>query len=74
MKLFYYQYYLLILLLTMPVIAKSLDQELLALSNKTEITQQGQTLFDSYCAGCHKKDLSGAAGFNLKDGEWIPLI
>ncbi|MGJ8693564.1 MAG: c-type cytochrome [Thalassotalea sp.] len=31
----------------------------------------GKKLFENTCAGCHGKDLSGGAGFNLKDEEWI---
>ena len=31
----------------------------------------GKELFEQVCASCHSKDLSGATGFNLKDGEWI---
>ncbi|MGJ8694052.1 MAG: c-type cytochrome [Thalassotalea sp.] len=64
-------YFFSLLLLALPVTANNLDIQLLALSNNAEVTQKGKTLFDSYCSGCHKKDLSGAAGFNLKDGEWI---
>lgn len=32
---------------------------------------QGKSLFEVTCAGCHAKDLSGGAGFNLKDEEWV---
>ena len=31
----------------------------------------GEQIFSQVCAACHGKDLSGGAGFNLKDGEWI---
>ena len=33
--------------------------------------EQGKSLFEVTCAGCHAKDLSGGAGFNLKDEEWV---
>ncbi|MDU0356438.1 c-type cytochrome [Paraglaciecola aquimarina] len=32
---------------------------------------EGQTLFETTCAACHGKDLSGGAGFNLKDETWV---
>ena len=32
---------------------------------------EGESLYQSICAGCHKKDLTGETGFNLIDGEWI---
>ncbi|WP_017444199.1 c-type cytochrome [Gayadomonas joobiniege] len=51
--------------------AHSSDEELNALSLKPDVNKKGQSLYLSFCAGCHKKDLSGAVGFNLKDGEWI---
>lgn len=33
--------------------------------------EQGKSLFEVTCSGCHAKDLSGGAGFNLKDEEWV---
>jgi cytochrome c5 len=38
---------------------------------KTDDLNQGKTLYEQACAACHSKDLGGAFGFNLKDGEWI---
>ncbi|MBU3005360.1 c-type cytochrome [Paraglaciecola arctica] len=32
---------------------------------------QGKILYEQACAACHSRDLGGAFGFNLKDGEWI---
>jgi cytochrome c5 len=34
-------------------------------------TSEGQELFETTCAACHGKDLSGGAGFNLKDETWV---
>ncbi|WP_077338657.1 c-type cytochrome [Pseudocolwellia agarivorans] len=48
-----------------------LNQKLKNMADKQEITAQGKVLFEQVCASCHSKDLSGASGFNLKDGEWI---
>lgn len=31
----------------------------------------GKMLYEQACAACHAKELGGAIGFNLKDGEWI---
>lgn len=51
--------------------ANDLDEVLRAKSNDPKVTAQGQKLFEQICASCHAKDLSGATGFNLKDGEWV---
>lgn len=32
---------------------------------------EGKKLYENTCAGCHGKTLTGGAGFNLKDEEWI---
>ncbi|MCF2949384.1 cytochrome c [Paraglaciecola aquimarina] len=32
---------------------------------------EGQALYETTCAACHGKDLSGGAGFNLKDETWV---
>ncbi|MCF2949406.1 c-type cytochrome [Paraglaciecola aquimarina] len=37
----------------------------------TQVLEQGKNQYLKHCAGCHKKDLSGSVGFNLKDGEWV---
>ncbi|AWB65261.1 hypothetical protein C2869_01830 [Saccharobesus litoralis] len=47
------------------------DQHFQALLQNNKILKQGEKQFAMHCAGCHKKDLSGAVGFNLKDGEWV---
>ncbi|MGJ8693872.1 MAG: c-type cytochrome [Thalassotalea sp.] len=33
--------------------------------------ENGKSLFESTCAGCHGKSLEGGAGFNLKDEQWV---
>jgi cytochrome c5 len=33
--------------------------------------QSAKVLYEQACAACHSRDLGGAFGFNLKDGEWI---
>ncbi|MDU0355225.1 cytochrome c [Paraglaciecola aquimarina] len=52
-------------------LANELDEQLTLLSQKSTAVQAGEDLFMQVCAACHAKDLSGATGFNLKDGEWI---
>lgn len=51
--------------------ADPLDETLLKLSADSQAVNAGQALYEQVCAACHNKDLSGATGFNLKDGEWI---
>ena len=53
------------------VSAISLDEQLFAKADDNSETSKGQMLFEQNCASCHNKDLSGASGFNLKDGEWV---
>lgn len=40
-------------------------------STGTNEQDQGKILYEQACAACHSRDLGGAFGFNLKDGEWI---
>ncbi|MFC3122451.1 c-type cytochrome [Agaribacter flavus] len=40
-------------------------------STNTDILAAGKATYDKICAACHAKDLSGGAGFNLKDEEWV---
>lgn len=47
------------------------ESEILGLLNQPAELKAGQKVFESVCASCHKKDLSGATGFNLKDSEWV---
>lgn len=58
-------------ILTSAVLADELDQPLLTQSYDAKVTSRGGVLFQQACASCHARDLSGASGFNLKDGEWI---
>jgi cytochrome c5 len=51
--------------------ANSQDKALLKLAALPSSVKAGQELYQQVCAACHAKDLSGATGFNLKDGEWI---
>lgn len=53
------------------VYANSQDKALLKLAGTPSSVKAGQELYQQVCAACHAKDLSGATGFNLKDGEWI---
>ena len=59
------------LALTSDVYANQYDNKITAMSQDIKMTTEGKTLFNQVCASCHSKDLSGATGFNLKDGEWI---
>ena len=47
------------------------DAEIRDLIQQPQVLQAGKGLFEQICASCHAKDLSGGAGFNLKDGEWL---
>lgn len=51
--------------------SNAIDNEILSLKENKQQLAKGQALFETVCAACHAKDLSGGAGFNLKDGEWI---
>ncbi|MCF2949579.1 cytochrome c [Paraglaciecola aquimarina] len=37
----------------------------------SEVTSEGQTLYESTCVACHGKKLEGGAGFNLRDETWV---
>lgn len=62
-------------LLNRKLIKTALKGALLSLTLHTSLAlaapSQGQELFENACAACHGKDLSGGAGFNLKDEIWI---
>lgn len=62
---------LLLAFTTVPAISNEIDKELSALAQNDAVVTTGKALFMQACAACHGKDLSGATGFNLKDGEWI---
>jgi cytochrome c oxidase cbb3-type subunit 3 len=49
-----------------------LDDDLIwRLSKDSARIAAGKTTFETTCAACHKADLSGLIGPNLKDHEWI---
>ncbi|WP_158966480.1 cytochrome c [Paraglaciecola sp. L3A3] len=54
-----------------PVLSGALLSLILQSSNALSAPSEGQQLFESMCATCHAKDLSGGAGFNLKDETWV---
>ena len=47
------------------------DEMLWKLSRNPSAVTAGKTVFDTTCASCHKPDLLGLIGPNLKDKEWI---
>lgn len=59
------------LLLSFTSIASQVDNEILMMSNEAKHLKEGKKLYRTVCATCHGKNLGGAMGFNLKDGEWI---
>ncbi|MCQ8876580.1 c-type cytochrome [Pseudoalteromonas shioyasakiensis] len=61
----------LMLFTAVEVNSEELDETLIQSSTNPVVLQQGKVLFEQVCASCHNKDLSGASGFNLKDGEWV---
>ena len=62
---------LVVMLFTSSAYTSELDDKIIAMSQNPIVTSQGKALYEEVCASCHSKDLSGASGFNLKDGEWI---
>jgi mono/diheme cytochrome c family protein len=60
-----------LLALSTPAIGKSTGKTIQSLLQNSSALEKGKSQFLLHCAGCHKKDLSGAVGFNLKDGEWV---
>lgn len=40
-------------------------------SQNAAVIAQGKLLYEGACSACHGRNLGGAFGFNLKDGEWI---
>ena len=47
------------------------DQKLYDMSHKNDIVKGGRQIFESVCFACHGKNLEGATGPNLRDGEWL---
>lgn len=53
------------------VVVAAIDDDVNNMLLNTADLNAGQQVFETACAACHNKNLSGATGFNLKDGEWI---
>ncbi len=47
------------------------SEQLLALAKDHEAMEDGEEVFKSYCAACHRADGGGLIGPNLTDGAWI---
>lgn len=47
------------------------DAKLWAMSLDAGVIAQGKTTFETTCASCHRPDLGGMIGPNLKDQEWV---
>lgn len=47
------------------------DDALYRMSRDASAVAAGKTTFETTCAACHKPDLTGLIGPNLKDNEWI---
>ena len=49
----------------------SVDKHIQSILKDPEQLHAGEKLFQGVCAACHAKNLKGAMGFNLIDGEWV---
>lgn len=47
------------------------DAKLYALSHDPAAISAGKATFDTLCVSCHKPDLTGLIGPNLKDQQWV---
>jgi cytochrome c oxidase cbb3-type subunit 3 len=47
------------------------DEKLWAMSRDSKIIAAGKLTFDATCASCHRPDLGGLIGPNLRDTEWV---
>jgi cytochrome c oxidase cbb3-type subunit 3 len=47
------------------------DEKLWALSQDAAAIKAGKLTYDASCASCHRADLGGLIGPNLKDTEWV---
>lgn len=47
------------------------DAKLWAMSQDMAITSSGKQVFDTTCASCHRPDLMGQIGPNLRDQQWV---
>lgn len=62
---------MLLLLVAGPTSAETSDEQLVAMSQDQVAIESGEKLYRAVCAACHAKNLSGASGPSLKDGEWL---
>ena len=53
------------------IAGEKLDIELREMSLQPQAVAKGEQGYRQMCVACHARDLSGASGFNLKDGEWV---
>ncbi|MCU4677101.1 cytochrome c [Catenovulum sp. 2E275] len=70
-KYFGFVFSTLLITFTSSVFAKNIDEQVSSLLKDQAALASGEKNYGIYCAACHKKDLSGAVGFNLKDSEWV---
>lgn len=47
------------------------DDKLYAISRDAGVVAAGKATFDTMCASCHKPDMTGQIGPNLKDQQWV---
>lgn len=47
------------------------DAKLWAMSRDASVIGAGKATFDTACASCHRPDLAGQIGPNLKDQQWV---
>lgn len=47
------------------------DEKLWALSQDAATTAAGKQIFETTCASCHRPDLMGQIGPNLRDQQWV---
>jgi cytochrome c oxidase cbb3-type subunit 3 len=47
------------------------DAKLWAMSRDASVIGAGKSTFDTTCASCHRPDLAGQIGPNLKDQQWV---
>ncbi len=47
------------------------DEKLWAMSRDAGITAAGKATFETTCASCHRPDLLGMIGPNLRDQQWV---
>ncbi|MCS7205988.1 MAG: c-type cytochrome [Leptospiraceae bacterium] len=53
------------------VVAQLNDDGSNPLRGDSKAIAEGEKIYQQYCAACHKPDLSGIVGPNLKDNQWL---